>query len=165
MLRILPLLLCGAVLFGCQNNPGQSDTPTSESTEESGPNLKVVADTSVQSTVREYVATFWCGDGLSGAAVAQASDIYRYENCEEVQETLEITDVRNAGEVTAAFLRYSIGTKVFREALWFRQVEERYALSRDRPTTYSDEDDWSRAALELAEEADKWEEESATWHE
>ena len=82
-----------------------------------------------------------------------------------MQETLEITDVRNVGEVTAAFLRYSIGTKVFRETLWFRQVGEKYAITGDRPNTYSDDDDWSHAAIELAEEADKWKEGSSTWHE
>lgn len=161
MLRTVLFLFCGAVLLSCQSDIKQSEASSPPTEGE----VKVVADTSVRATVRSYAATAWCGEGLSGAVLYQASSIYRYENCEEVQETLEITDVRSAGAVTAAFLRYSIGTKVFRKALWFRKVGDKYAVTGDRPMTYSDEEDWSSEAIELAEEADKWKKESATWHE
>lgn len=168
MLRTVLLLLFASTLFACQGSTDQREvSPSLERTTNSG--IKTVTDTTVEAATREYVSTMWCGDGISGAAFFRAKNIYRYENCGELQETLEIPEVRegldrHGNTVSAAFLRYSIGTKVFREVLWFRKIGERYASTTDRPTSYSDEEDWNAEALEAAEEADNWEENSADWY-
>lgn len=165
---VLYLFFVSALVIGCQNTGGQSATTESTDNEQEG--IKIVADTSVEGTVRSHVSTLWCGEDLSGSYASNATFLYRYENCDEVLETLEIAEVReglddSGNTVSAAFLRYSIGTKVFRDVLWFRQVGDRYARTRNRPGTYSDEEDWSAEALRIAEEADTWEENSAEWYE
>jgi hypothetical protein len=169
VIRGIPVLLLASLLVvACQNNSSQSSAPTNTTSSTQG--IEVVADTSVEATVQSHVSTMWCGEGLSGTYLSSANFLYRYENCDEVLETLEVTGIKKAlddsgNTVSAAFLRYSIGTKVFREVLRFRQVGDRYAQTGDRPTTYSDEEDWNPEALKLAEEADNWEEESAEWYE
>lgn len=147
ILRTCLLLFFGAIVLGCQGN-----------TASTSPGVKVVADTSVGATVREYVATAWCGEGLSGAALFQAVNIYRYENCNEIQETLEVVKVRDEESTSAAFIRYSVGTKVFREVMWFQNIGERYARTFDP---------YSKITLSTAlnEEIDEWEKGSATWYE
>lgn len=162
------LFFAATLVFGCQNSDNQP--PASSEGGDSLQGIKVVADTTVEATVQSHVATAWCGEGLSGTYVSNAEFTYRYEHCDEVLETLEITEVReglddSGNTVSAAFLRYSIGTKVFRDVLWFHKIGNRYARTGHRPSTYSDEEDWGANALKIAEEADTWEENSATWYE
>ena len=164
----LYLFFAATLVFGCQNSDNQPSVPPEVG--DTPQQIKVIADSTVEATVRSHATTAWCGEGLSGTYASNAEFLYRYEHCDEVLETLEITEVREGlddggNAVSAAFLRYSIGTKIFRDVLWFRQIGDRYAQTGDRPSTYSDEEDWSAKALEIAEEADTWEDNSAEWYE
>lgn len=160
MKRILLLILSTAVLLGCHRNTS-SDSASSTAKEGS---IQIVADSTTEGAVHKYVSTAWCGEGLSEAVLTSALGIFRYKNCSEIQETLEVTDVRSAEGVTGAFLRYSVGTKVFRDVFWLRKINGRYArIFRNYPNTYSD--NWGESAQSLREDADSWEGESANWYE
>ena len=154
--RGIPFLLFVSLLvIGCQDNSTQGVT--------------VITGTSVEASVQSWVSTVWCGN--NGNMYSLAGDLYIYEHCDEIQDTLEIVDLNEGKDasgntVTAAFLRYSVGTKVFRTVFWYRKMGDRYVRTvADAPRTYSDEEDWNAKALKIAEEADSWEEDSATWYE
>jgi len=150
--------------------PSDSSDERTPGADDAVSGLRVVADSSVQSTVRAYVSVAWCGTGRAGEAVYRAHQIYRYENCDEIEETLEIIDVRTVASpvqgdsLSAAFLRYSVGTKVFREVLWLRRVGSRYARTDTRPPT-APKEGWGDEAAAVAREAQKWTEASAVWYE
>jgi hypothetical protein len=162
-MRIVALaVLFTSILLGCQRI--QEDSPSnSASPNQAEGKIQLAADSTAEGAVRDYVSAAWCGEGLSEAVLTTALGIYRYENCSEILETLEVTDVRSAEGVTGAFIRYSIDTKVFRDVFWLRKINGKYARTiRDYPNTYSD--DWGEEAQSLRKDADSWEEESAKWY-
>jgi len=151
--------------------PAPSTDPTDNaSPPPSVPTPRVVADSTVEGALRDFVSVVWCGEeGRAQTVLYRAHQIYRYEHCDEIQETLEVVDVRTVVDslsqtrVAAAFFRYSVGTKIFRDVLWFRRVEGRYARTEARPGAEPG-DRWSETAGALVTEAEKWKEGSAVWH-
>jgi hypothetical protein len=151
-------------LLGCSDGGRSTSTQEANETVREGP--IVLADSTVEGYVDKMVSTVWCGDyaGSENDILWTARDVYIYENCDELQETMELVEAKSADGITAVFIRYSVGTKIFRDVVWLRRVRNRYARTFDRPSEYGDTD-WSEAAIELREEADTWEDESANWYE
>ena len=55
-----------------------------------------------------------------------AEAYFMYRNRSEVLKTLEIVDVPTNGDLAVAFLRFSVGTRVFRDTHWLRKVDGQY---------------------------------------
>lgn len=152
-----------------QQPPPEAPATAAASTP-SDPAPRVVSDSTVEGALRGYVSAAWCGEGLAQSALYRARRIYRYEHCTEIQETLEVVDVRTVVDATsqdrvaAAFFRYSVGTKIFRDVLWFRRVEGEYARTDARPPSEPG-DRWGNGASALMEEAENWKAGSALWYE
>ena len=54
---------------------------------------------------------------------------FKYHNRNEILKTLEVVKVQTNGVLAVAFVRYSVGTKIFRETEWLRKVDGRYWFS------------------------------------
>ncbi len=90
-----------------------------------------------------------------------ASQAYRAAHRDEILKNLEVIDVSESEDYCIAFIRYSIGTDIFREAYWFGKVDEKW-YRIPYFSEYSDskpaDEEWFKKMIDRKK---KWEEESA----
>ena len=87
-------------------------------------------------------------------------------NRAEILNNLEIVELVEKENVAIAFIRYSVGTKIFRDAIWLRKVENKYWYIISYVSKYTAEDDsYLKDKMEWVEEMlekeNNWEENSA----
>ena len=51
-----------------------------------------------------------------------ANSVFKYLNLDEIQKTLEVVEFQEDGDLGIVFYRYSVGTNIFRQAEWLRNV-------------------------------------------
>lgn len=90
-----------------------------------------------------------------------ASQAYLVNHQAEIMETLEVSDVSVSEDHGIAFFRYSIGSRIFREAYWLGRVSDRWYLI-PHLSKYSDSKPSDMSWFEeMMSRKEKWEEESA----
>ena len=88
----------------------------------------------------------------------------------EIIETLEVVDTLTVGDIGVALIRYSLGTDIYRSAVWMRRIEDSWFPTGSQYfSKYSDEyeafkNETKEQADKMIEKAESWEEESKkTW--
>lgn len=90
-----------------------------------------------------------------------ASSAFQSAHAKEILNTLEVADTSISGDHGIVFVRYSVGTSIYREAWWVGKVQEKwYWIPHLSEYSGSKPDDaqWFKETLNRKE---KWEEESA----
>lgn len=104
----------------------------------------------------------------SWSQVEDEAYFYR-TNRKEILNNLEIVEVIENENVAIAFIRFSVGTNIYRNALWLRKVENKYWYLISYVSKYTAEDDNNlKDKIEwvekMVEKKEKWEENSsAKW--
>jgi len=83
---------------------------------------------------------------------------------EEMLKTLEVVDTSQTDNIAVAFIRYSIGSTVYRDAVWMRKVDGRWLVCwKQYFSDYGDDpfgDGKPDAAKAVIKRVNEWEQES-----
>ena len=127
--------------------------------------VKVVADSSFRDMVlgqRSY-STY---AGRDTVYIASPRDLFMWENREEIKDTYEIVEVDSAAGVAAAFVRYSVGSDIFREVKWGEEYRGRWFPSYGSYGYFSEGSRFTSEQQKQLEEIDaqatEWENNGAT---
>ena len=89
-----------------------------------------------------------------------------YKNRDEVLKTLEMVDFQQNGRIGIAFLRYSVGTNIFRTIQWVIEENKFWylmisGLSKYNADDYNDSEKFLEWVEKMYEKGEDWEKESA----
>jgi len=138
------------ILFGCESKQQLEAQPPELGKYESP-----------QKLVKKYYEILYSWSQFEDVAY-----FYR-TNRTEILKNLEIVELIENENVAIAFIRFSVGTSVYRNALWFRKIENKYWYIINYVSKYNAEDDnYLKDKMEWVEKMidkeDKWEENSAS---
>jgi hypothetical protein len=86
---------------------------------------------------------------------------------DEMLKTLEIVDVTQTDKIAVAFVRYSVGSNVYREGVWMRRVDGRWRVCSSQYFSSFGDDPFNDGkpdeAKKLIKRLDDWEKDAKTW--
>lgn len=127
----------------------------------------ILPSDTIQATLETYIEKVGLGYSVKDVPlIFDLSYFYRH-NRNEISKTLEIVDVVECQRIGVAFMRYSIGTDIFREVVWFKKINDKWTICLS-PSFYAFSDDpfldgKPERAKEIIERAEKWKNESHNW--
>jgi len=149
---LLAFLAC-AFATGCEE--AGSDVSSSAS---------VVESATMNEAADAFVANVWSA-GPGNPIVFDGQKFFA-DNREEIRATLEIVDTLTVGDLGVALVRYSLGTDVYRSAVWMRKMDGLWWPSGSQYfSEYSDDydalsEDMQQRADSVITKVDAWKEES-----
>lgn len=153
-------MLCLAVLLASGCSRSSSSIANSHSINTSTP----------QETAKSYVREFeWRLPEPEYAYLIDLQDrmLFLKAHRDEMVKTLEAVDFADDGNIGVAFMRYTVGSKVYRESIWMRKMDAKWtASSRQYYSTISDDpfgDGKPADAKKLISRADEWEKDAKEW--
>ena len=145
------------LLFSCDK---QNKTSTNKY---SSP--QTLADTSATQTALNYFEWRYTDFERLERPLFSDHDFWFKNHKEEVQETLEVADVLKANNLAIALLRFSVGSDIYREAIWLRKYDGLWTVSSNQYfSTYGDDpfgDGQPDRAERIIEKEEEWTENSA----
>ncbi|MEX0663005.1 MAG: hypothetical protein WEA58_12575 [Balneolaceae bacterium] len=154
-LLTIPLIL----LIGCnyQGAPSKNIQTTNQ--------LESLADTSAQKTALNYFEWRYLDYDDFQRPLFSDLDYWFKDNNEEIKSTLEVAEVLNADDISLALIRYSVGSNIFRDAVWLRNYNGKWTISSNQYFSTYDDDPFKDGNPERAEEIinkeDEWTENSS----
>ncbi len=86
---------------------------------------------------------------------------------DEMLKTLEVVETKESANIGVAFIRYSVGTKMYRKGIWMRKVDGNWRVCQSQYfSTYGDDpfkDGKPDDAKKLIERVDEWEKGANEW--
>lgn len=101
-------------------------------------------------------------DRMTDGLALQAEQAFKIKNRSEILKTLEIAEVVQDGDYAVAFVRYSVGSDVFRNSFWLARVGDKWYwigylsnYSKQKPKN----EEWF---TKMEEKMKKWDDEGST---
>lgn len=147
LIKSLMTITMMVLLLSCQNN-------------------SVTESKTVEEAVRNYYKSMY------NWKIGPSTDIKAFLNYnrEEILNTLEISEIKEIEEkdLAIAFTRFSIGTTIVRQGLWFHRIKDNWAKTGVNSLDYSYEyvgyEEKDDELKDLLKEKKKWEDENPeTW--
>lgn len=160
-IAILVLLMSCADPLGEGNGAGQGSSDVSQ-TALGEKEVKVLADSSFTDMVRGQM-DYYSYAGEDTVYIGSPGTMYRWKNRKEIQDTYEIVEVDSVSDVAVAFIRYSVGSNIFRDVEWGERYDG-YWFSRSSyfgtNTRFTDEEE--ERITDLRGRAVEWVDNGAT---
>lgn len=125
---------------------------------------KILPSSDLEKAVNDYVE-FQVSGGFGLGYVVIDNAYYDWLHRDEILNTLEIVKIDTLEDRAAVFVRWTVGTNIFREGYMFRNVEGVWALTYDREIYFSDHDkeEWQNDPRALFDkELQDWGEETSS---
>lgn len=100
-------------------------------------------------------------DRLTDQGYLRASSAYQAKHRDEILDTMEVADTQQKGGWAIVFVRYSIGSEIYRKTHWMRRIDGAWywLLYLSEYSDHKPEDEaWLK---EMVKKAEKWEAESS----
>ena len=101
-------------------------------------------------------------DRMTDGLALEAEQAFKIKNRREILKTLEVAEIAQDGDYAVAFVRYSVGTEVFRDSNWLARVGDKWywvgylsEYSKQKPKN----EKWF---TEMNEKKKKWDGEGST---
>jgi hypothetical protein len=118
----------------------------------------------MESAARSFIQNAW--SPTEGEPIVFDRTKFFEDNRDEILETFEVVDTLKLKNKGAALVRFSVGSDIYRSAIWVRKIDNSWLPSNNQGfSEYSTEyelmnDRMQSKADAIIKKVDKWEEES-----
>ncbi len=93
-----------------------------------------------EDVVVKWYEAIWSTNAVPHFSLFDDAQFFRAHR-EEIKKTLEVVEVMENGNLAIAFVRYSIGSDLYREVKWLRKVDSSWTINLGYYSKYTDEED------------------------